>query len=98
MSLAVLEAMATGLPAVGSKVIGYIVEEGQSGYLIPEGSDVEQVEACRKLLMSTLDSTWEKLGSRAREIVVERFSWDTVADRVCQVYLEAVANHRKGKT
>lgn len=97
MSLAVLEAMSTGLPAMGSKVLDYIVEDGRSGFIVAEGPDAQQIEEYRRLLLETSDATWEQLGKRGRQIVLERFTWDAIAGRVCQVYLEAVKSHRKGK-
>lgn len=87
-SLAVLEAMASGLPVVASPVAREQVEEGVNGYLV-SGDDYR--EPLRRLLED--EALRRRMGEASRRRVEERFSWDVAADKVIEVY-ESVVESR----
>lgn len=98
MSLAVLEGMATGLPVLGSHVLRGVVESAETGWLVPERRETEQVERYRALLRDTPMSEWDRMGAQARAVVLEKYTWDAVAQRTLQVYAEAARRFgRKAK-
>lgn len=94
LPMALLEAMAAGLPAVASAVgdVGKAVEDGISGRLIPPGRTDAMVQALSEL---AADSTYRRqLGERARARVTERFSSRGMTSAYCRLYdrqLEAAA-------
>ncbi len=80
MPNAVLEAMASGLPVIATRIAGNeeLVLDGETGALVP----VQNVEALRKSLRGLLSrrSVCEKMGAAARRRVEEAFGWQRVAD------------------
>lgn len=70
-----LEAMASGLPAVATRIAGNeeLVEDGASGRLVPADDPGALARALAPLLAQPeLRAAW---GARARAIVEERYSW-----------------------
>ena len=87
LSNTLLEFMATGLPVVGSRVSGtedFVVPE-ETGWLFDAGS-AEQLECCLLQATSAAASVLERMGSRARELVVSRASITAVAGRLVELY------------
>lgn len=80
MSLAVLEAMATGLPVVASAVDGNceLIQEGASGWLVPPGDSRLLAGAIRSALADPLER--RQRGQAARDIAREQFSLDAMVD------------------
>jgi glycosyltransferase involved in cell wall biosynthesis len=81
LPLAILEAMASGLPVVATAVSGNpeAVEDGVTGLLVPP----ESAAALAKALVALLGdrARREAMGAAARRRVAERFSIEAVADR-----------------
>lgn len=83
--LAVIEAMATGLPVLATKVGGIpeMIEDDKSGFLSPpdEASFAERLAAA-------LDrrGSWPAMGEAARASARLRFSSETMADRYLTLY------------
>jgi glycosyltransferase involved in cell wall biosynthesis len=79
LPLALLEAMACGLPAVATRVgaVGEVVSDRENGLLIAPRDPGE----LRTALQWTLahQEQWPDLGAAARATVVERFSLDAVS-------------------
>jgi glycosyltransferase involved in cell wall biosynthesis len=80
--LAMIEAMSHGLPVVGSTIdaMGEIVEEGQTGFLVPPGDSVTLAERLVRLLSDS--SLAREMGSRGQARVGNHFLWRQVVDRV----------------
>ena len=85
MSNTVLEAVASGLPVVGTTVGGnnVLVEEGQNGFLVePERADV----LADAILKIAADADGARaMGRRSREIA-ETMSWGSVAAAYSELY------------
>ena len=94
--VSVLEAMATGLPCIATRVGGvpeWIVD-GENGLLIPPG-DPEALS--RAILILVADPLLRRrLGARARETVRERADWGRLMVRVEDDYKEIIS-HAGGK-
>lgn len=77
--VSIMEAMATGLPVVSTLHSGIpeLVENGGSGFLVPERDSIATSTAIERLADDPELSV--SMGRRAREIVVERFNRDTQA-------------------
>jgi glycosyltransferase involved in cell wall biosynthesis len=90
LGLSVLEAMASATPVVCSRVGGLpeVVVDGETGYLVEPGD----VEGLRERIAALLGDpvTAERMGRRARELVLERFTWAHCARRCLETYEELV--------
>ncbi len=85
MPLAMMEAMASGLAVVATRVGGVpdIVEHGQSGWLVAPG-DFEDI-AGRSAWLIEDGTTRRRMGERARQRAVERLELDDSVARVAQL-------------
>jgi len=98
MSNTILEAMASGLPAVVTRAGGNpeLVEEGRSGWLFPP----RDTEALEQHLLRLIDDTElrQQVGAAARVQVCEHFSLEGMIQRYRDLYLELAARRglRKG--
>ena len=90
LGLAVLEAMASGTPVVCSRLGGVpeIVEDGETGYLVPPGD----ADALRERLAALLGdpSGADRMGGQAREVVLDRFTWAACAERCLAAYVDVL--------
>jgi glycosyltransferase involved in cell wall biosynthesis len=86
LGLAVLEAMASGTPVVASRIGGVseIVRNGETGYLVPPG-DAEALHDRLACLLGDV-SLARRLGTNARQDVLDRFTWQRVAARCLDAY------------
>jgi D-inositol-3-phosphate glycosyltransferase len=80
-----LEAMACGTPVVASKVGGlaYSVQDGQTGFLVPE-RDQEAMAAKIRLLLCEGDLR-QQLGQQAAHWA-QNYGWPAIADRILALY------------
>ncbi|MCL3777587.1 MULTISPECIES: glycogen synthase [unclassified Actinomyces] len=103
-----LEAMAMGLPVVGSATGGIpdVIVDGETGYLVP----LEQLQdgtgtpihpesfasdlAARLTDLVTDEGRARRMGAAARARVEEHFSWSAIAERTMEVYRWALDNQR----
>jgi glycosyltransferase involved in cell wall biosynthesis len=81
MSTAIMQAMSTGLPVIGTDVSGInnMVEPNVTGALFPVGD----VDRLTELLGTWLDSpeSYQAMGARARDVALERFSHVSMFER-----------------
>jgi len=80
MPNAMLEAMAAGLPVIGSKVSGLseVVIDGETGILVP-ADDADLLNNALRQVIEDRDLTF-KMGQAARQRVEDRYSWQFAAD------------------
>ncbi|MQC26796.1 MAG: glycosyltransferase family 1 protein [Chloroflexi bacterium] len=80
MPNALLEAMASGLPAVASRIAGNeeLALDGKTGLLV-QGEDVPALRAALKRLLEDA-ALREQMGKAAQHRAAERYSWDEVAE------------------
>lgn len=92
---AVREAMAMGVPVIATSAggNGEIVIPGQTGRLIPPGSDEEMVEALRATFAEP--SRTREMAERARALVLDRFGIERMVGETVSFYEELLA--RRGK-
>lgn len=90
----ILEAMATGLPVVGSRVSGLptAIGEGINGWLVDEGSVADLIRVLPQAF-SDRDRLRE-LGAASRERTRREFSWESVAARYRAAYVAAAERCR----
>lgn len=90
MPNSVLEAMASGVPVVSTRVGGvpYLVQHGRTALLVSPGQPQEMAKAMLRLLSDP--ALWHRL-SAAGLAEVQRYSWDRVAPVLTAVYRGALA-------
>ncbi len=86
MGVALLEAMACGLPAVGSAAGGIVdsIEHEKTGFLVPPGDAPALARALTRLGADAELRRW--LGAAARERVTSRFTFARMAVRTLELY------------
>lgn len=84
MGFALLESLACGTPAIGSRVGGMpeFIREGQTGFLYDSYSELTEL---LRRLSSDADLV-EKVGSRGRQVVVEEYDLEVAGRRLFEVY------------
>ena len=92
LPISVLEASASGLPVIGSNVVGIkdAVKEGETGLLVDFNNPRQAIEAFRKLSKSP--DLRKRMGERGQEFVKKEFSMDKFVDKTLKVYEEALAS------
>lgn len=83
-SISGLEAMASSLPLVGTRVGGIpdLIEEGKNGLLCKPADDEDLAEKIGVLLESDLKA----LGAHSRQLVENNFAWPQIASRTVAAY------------
>jgi len=91
LPMAVLEAMAYGMPVIATRVgaIPEVVTDGHEGFLIEPG-DVEAL-ADRMLKLSNDPELRKRMGQAARRRVEAKYSLDVMVERIMDVYREVLA-------
>jgi len=86
--MAIAEAMAAGVPVISTSRCGmpYMIEDGQSGYLV-EPDDVDGLAEKLTGLLAH-DSLRRRMGARAGQVARARFHPDVVASKTFDVYRE----------
>ena len=86
LGLALLEAMGSGKPCIGSDIGGIsdIISDGVNGLLVPVGNTKAIGDAVLRLLDDKILN--EKIGIKARETVKEKFSLLSMAEKTARLY------------
>jgi glycosyltransferase involved in cell wall biosynthesis len=86
----VLEAMACGLPIVGTQASGLheLVREGVNGYLVP----IKDPNALAEALARLIDNGYERrrMGRESRKLAEREFAWDYIAQQYVKVYEQVI--------
>ncbi len=95
LPLACLEAMATGLPVVASRVGGLpeMIDDLETGRLV-DAEDPAALASTIVELLSAGKSVRRGMGRQGRRIAVDRYSWRSLAERTAEVYRRAVRGAR----
>lgn len=82
----ILEAMASGLPVVASRISGIplAINEGREGLLVPEKDPAALTDALERLLRDREGA--RRMGAQGRHRAVASLSWDAVAARYRDAY------------
>jgi glycosyltransferase involved in cell wall biosynthesis len=91
LGLTVLEAMASGTPVICSRLGGLpeVVRDGETGFFTRPGDVAELRDRIRTLLADR--ALARRLGDSARQLVLERFTWDLCAQRCLTAYATMLA-------
>ena len=86
----ILEAMAAGIPVVGSDVGGipYLVRDGETGFVVPVG-DGAALEARLRQLLSDAESR-KRMGARGYELAHREFSEKAYVEQFRRMVVETV--------
>lgn len=93
--LVLLEAMACGVPVIGSNIGGMpeIIEPGINGYLVELGDTQKAAEYATQLLRD--DSQLQKLRQGALKTVAERFSSSKILEQYEELYEQLMDKNNK---
>jgi glycosyltransferase involved in cell wall biosynthesis len=88
LGLSVLEAMASGTPVVASRTGGLpeLVRDGETGFLVTPGDVPELRDRLDRVLGDP--ALARRMGSAARELVLDRFTWPATTQRCLSAYAE----------
>ena len=88
----VLEAMACGLPIVGTQASGLheLVRDGVNGYLAP----LKDADALAEALAHLIGNGYERrrMGRQSRKLVEREFAWEYIAAQDVEVYKQVVGS------
>jgi UDP-glucose:(heptosyl)LPS alpha-1,3-glucosyltransferase len=89
-SLAVLEAMATGIPVITTRYngAGEIMEDGQEGFVLPEPSDIRALREKIEILLSPALRTEMGLAAREKAML---FRFEKNVSEILRLYDEVIA-------
>ena len=87
--MAALEAMACGTPVIASDIggLGFLVQDGQTGFTVPDGDPELLLE---KLSLLLDDRQLRQRMGAAATAYAQDFSWDRITKQVLSVYRELV--------
>jgi glycosyltransferase involved in cell wall biosynthesis len=91
LPLAVIEAMAVGIPVVASEVgsMAELIRDGESGFLIPAADAVALAERLAHIFQDPAGA--RDMGTRGREVVRGRFSIERTVRSYETLFEELVA-------
>jgi glycosyltransferase involved in cell wall biosynthesis len=95
LGLSVMEAQASGLAVVASRVGGLpsLIEDGRTGYLVPPNDPAALAKAVIRVLKDPQEA--RRMGERARDFIRTHFSADKMVTETLGVYRKALHDHEK---
>lgn len=92
-----LEAWICEKPVIGCRTgpVASVITEGQDGLLVRYGNEEELSEAIIRLLKDA--DLRNKLGSRGREKVLKRYTWDKIVSKIEAIYQTVIEEQLDGK-
>jgi glycosyltransferase involved in cell wall biosynthesis len=92
LGVVLIEAMAYSKPVIASRAGGIvdIVQDTINGFLVPPG-DVDALASSMKKLAAD-NQLRQSMGIKAKQIVDEKFNWDTIVHRVITLYKNATGS------
>jgi glycosyltransferase involved in cell wall biosynthesis len=87
--------MLAGLPVIAPKFaeeVAPIIQEADCGILIDTSNPAEIAEALSRLVNDQKER--ERLGQNGRRAVIERYNWESEAQKLLQMYLELLGDRR----
>jgi glycosyltransferase involved in cell wall biosynthesis len=95
LGITTLEALASGLPVVASRVGGIpeTIVDGVTALLVPPGDASALARAVGELLDD--EPSRKRMGETGRKHVQQRFAWPALADQVADVYGEVLASRNR---
>jgi glycosyltransferase involved in cell wall biosynthesis len=94
--IVLIEAMACGLPAVVTEYPGVraVVDQGENGLVVPRAG-AAAVAAAVGSLVEMGDQARRAMGAAGRAKCEQRWSWPSLADRMDDVYAEAIESRQR---
>ena len=95
LSGVVVQALAAGLPVLGGPAVEGAVENGQNGWVVPDGTPGPFMEGLRQRALSLVASPdlRRRMGEEARASAEARYAWPRIVEQYVAVYA-AVAGAR----
>lgn len=86
LGLVILEAMACQTPVVVTRKGGIplAVKEGKNGFFVRPRNSLDIAEKVNRLLDD--DALRDKMGKKAREIAITKFSWELIGEKFIHIY------------
>jgi glycosyltransferase involved in cell wall biosynthesis len=90
LGVVLIEAMACGLPVIGSDVGGIpdLIKDGETGLLVKQ-KDPDLLAEKINILLGTSDLK-QRLIENGYKMVKENFSWDIIADKFVEIYRDVL--------
>jgi D-inositol-3-phosphate glycosyltransferase len=97
--IALAEAMACGLPAIATDYPGVraVVDDGETGLLVPPGDPAAVAAAIERLADSGRDAR-ARMGAAGRAKAAREWSWPALLDRMDDAYAAAIAERRRRRS
>jgi L-malate glycosyltransferase len=83
-----LEAMACGLPTIGTPVGGIVdfLIDKQTGFLVPPNNPTALVEKIKYLIDKSKIDEIKEIADRGRRLVNEKYNWQSIAGHMGEIF------------
>ncbi len=96
-SIVMLEAMLLKCPLIASVHGGSrdVIEDGVNGFLV-DHNDINQLAGACVHMVRMDEEARREMGRRARQTVLEGYTWDQIAHRLLSIYRETIRSEAQG--